>query len=68
MPAGVVTHFLLSAVSVVTIDSSSTRPVELPISPCHMTSGQNPLCPAYLQVQLPPEALDPPFYYFYQVP
>eukprot|EP00064_Thunnus_orientalis_P013823 superscaffoldBa00002308_g13863 len=67
MPAGVVTHFLLSSssplpVSVVTIDSGSTRPVKLPNSPCHMTSDQNPLCPADLQVQLTLGALVPGYY------
>ncbi|CAJ1081722.1 la-related protein 4B isoform X3 [Xyrichtys novacula] len=52
-------------VSVVTIDSSSTRPIELPISLCHMTSYQNQLCPADLQVQLTLGEQGPGYYYYY---
>lgn len=51
-----------------TIDSGSPRPVELATSPCHMTSDQNPLYPADLQVQLTLGAPGPGYYYIYQGP
>ncbi|XP_029935622.1 uncharacterized protein LOC115379081 isoform X2 [Myripristis murdjan] len=38
-----------------------------PTSPCHMTSDQNPLCPDNLQVPFTLEALDPGYYYYYEL-